>query len=60
MRTLRRRALAKAVGARYYVRSDGVICLRYPYLDWGMTEYPWYPEFPKDKFLKRIAQLDGR
>lgn len=60
MRTLRRRAVAKAVRAKYFRREDGCLCLRYKISGLGTAEEPWYPTFPEKKFLTHIHRLDNR
>ena len=60
MKTLRRRAVAKVVGAKYFRREDGCLCLRYYVSGLGMAEEPWHPSFPENKFLKHIHRLNSR
>ena len=57
MKTARRRAIAKAVNAKYYRRSDGCLCLRYKVSGMGAIDYPWYPTFPLNKFLAKIREI---
>jgi hypothetical protein len=56
MKPIRRRAIAKSVGATYFKRSDGCLCLRYQVNGLVLVYDPWFPTFPKNKFLEKIKK----